>query len=987
MKRILALALALLAATVPAAYAQISTGNVYGAVTDESGAVLPGATITLSGATGTRSSVSGSQGDFRFLALDNGRFKLTVALTGFATVNREVVVTTGQNVNLSFGMKVATVEESVTVTAETPLVDIKRRGTATTMELAELQSTPNARDPWGVLKNVPGVLVDRVNIAGNENGQQASAAGKGSTTSDKTWNIDGLVVTDMSATGASASYYDFDAFKEINVTTGGTDLTMQTGGIGINMVTKRGTNNFHGGARYIIANDKVGSGNVPDQMKNDPRLKGNDKADHVNQITDYGFDLGGPIVKDKLWFYGTYGKQDIRLQRLIQTEDKTLLPSINGKLNWQVASGTMFSAFYFKGAKQKFGRNVGYAVQENDSFTWNQDNAYTDGGLPGGLWKAEVSHTFSPNFFMTAKAAYFDTGFGFEPRGGRDDNFTVDYVLGVATGSYEAYQAIRPQKNFNLDGNYFFSGLGGNNELKFGFGYRNLTTTSISSYSGDGLGGFIQDETTYNAVVYRDSNKIYGGKYFSAYVGDVLTKNRFTANFGVRFDKQSAKNLASSVPANDAFPAQLPSLNYAGNDSNLVEWSSFSPRVGVSFALDEARKTVLRASYSNYAEQLAFGTVASTTFGENPVAASYIAYEWIDANGDRKVTPSEVNLNNLLYYGNVDPANPAAVGSTVNKIDRDLKPKRDHEFIVGLDRELGANVAVGLAYTYRQTNNWSDGLFRLAGDCTGEPTLGSCPIIGPESYTANPASTANGFTANTFSPNTALVAAGAGGKLNTNRPGYHTNFNGLEFTFSKRLANRWMGRVAFSYNDWTQSYDGVPTGNQGAYPGNPTKTETQPNIDGGQVAFLSGGSGKASFYSSVKWQVYANGLWQMGWGFDLAGSVFGKQGGPYPINLRLAGGRDGTLPALATDAIDANRYSDVWDVDLRLAKNIKLGGSTLTLSAECFNVFNSGLVLSRFRSANSASFTQTIAGAEPGLGRIEEILAPRVFRFGARFQF
>src|SRR5262245_55677668 len=126
MKKILALALALLAATVPAAYAQISTGNIYGAVTDESGAVLPGATVTLSGPFGNRSTAAGSQGDFRFLALDNGKYKLSVALTGFATVNREVVVTTGQNVNLTFGMKVATVEESVTVTAETPIVDIKR---------------------------------------------------------------------------------------------------------------------------------------------------------------------------------------------------------------------------------------------------------------------------------------------------------------------------------------------------------------------------------------------------------------------------------------------------------------------------------------------------------------------------------------------------------------------------------------------------------------------------------------------------------------------------------------------------------------------------------------------------------------------------------------------------------------------------------------------------------------------------------------------
>src|SRR5262249_42854911 len=168
------------------------------------------------------------------------------------------------------------------------------------------------RDPWGVLRAVPGVLVDRVNIAGNENGQQASAAGKGSTSADKTWNLDGINITDMSATGASPSYYDFGAFQEIQVTTGGTELTMQTGGLGINLTTKRGTNKFHGGGHGFIANDNMQSGNVPDNLKNDPRLKGSDKADHLAQVSDYGFDIGGPIIKDKPWVFGPHRKQDLR---------------------------------------------------------------------------------------------------------------------------------------------------------------------------------------------------------------------------------------------------------------------------------------------------------------------------------------------------------------------------------------------------------------------------------------------------------------------------------------------------------------------------------------------------------------------------------------------------------------------------------------------------------------------------------------------------
>ena len=353
MKRYLALALALVLVGAGGAAAQIATGNIYGTVTDEQGAVLPGATVTLSGDLGTRTATSAGSGDFRFLNLDAGRYKLSIALPGFGTVTREVVVTTGENVNLPFALKVASMQETVEVTGETPLVDVKKRGTSTTMITDELQKTPNARDPWGVLKNVPGVQLDRMNIAGNENGQQANAGAKGSVEADKMWNIDGLVITDMSATGGSPSYFDFDAFQEINVTTGGADLQIQSGGIGINLVTKRGTNRFRGGGRFFLTHDDLQSSNLPDALVGDPRLENpdgsfRDKADHIQQIGDYGFDLGGPILKDKLWFYGSWGKQDVRLVRLAGTSDKTLLTSYNGKLNWQATNDTMVSALLLR---------------------------------------------------------------------------------------------------------------------------------------------------------------------------------------------------------------------------------------------------------------------------------------------------------------------------------------------------------------------------------------------------------------------------------------------------------------------------------------------------------------------------------------------------------------------------------------------------------------------------------------------------------------
>jgi hypothetical protein len=970
MKRYLLLGLALLLALAPGAFAQIGTGNIYGTVRDDSGAVLAGASVALSGEMGSRSTTSGPQGEFRFLNLDRGRYKMTVTLAGFTTVARELSVTSGESLTVDSTMKVAQVAETVTVTAETPLVDTKKRGTATTMTTEELQNVPNARDPWGVLKNVPGVLLDRVNIAGNENGQQAAVAGKGSDTTDKMFTLDGINITDMSATGASPTYFDFEAFQEINVATGGNDLQVQSGGIGINLVTKRGTNTFHGSGRFLAADEDWSSSNVPDDLKNDARLQGSEFADHIKDLKDWGFDLGGPIIKDKLWFYGTFGRQDIKLLRLNQTPDDTILDSYNAKLNWQAASQTMVSAFYFVGKKKKFGRSPGYPG-ESDDFLWNQDNAYVDGGVPGGLWKLQADHTFSPNFFVSAKAAYYDTGFGLFPRGGTDQDFTVDYVAGESIGSYETYQAIRPQKMVSADGSYFFSAMGGNNELKFGFGYRDLKTQSSDVYSGNGLGGFINDVDDTVVQVLRNGITEYGGKYVSAYLGDVFTKDRLSLNVGVRWDLQTAKNLPSEVSANKGFPNLLPALSFPGNDDNIIEWNDISPRVGLSYALDAQRKTVLRASFARYADQLSFGDVAGGT-GENPVGVSTLTYGWTDRNHDRIPQVNEVDLGNLLDSSNVDPRNPTAVADTANKVDRDLKAKHDNEFIVGLDREIAPNFAVGAAFTYRRATDWQ-WRPRLAGPCTGAPTRDTCPIITANQYTPNPPSTVAGVSVNHFSPPAALITAGRGGRIRTNRDGYYTNFSGLEFTATKRLANKWMGRLAFSFNDWTEHWqDGVtPT----TFLGNPTRVETDPLVQGGQVALLSGGSGKASFYSSVKWQVYANALVQLPWQVDVSAALFGKQGGSFPTRAVVSVPRDGSQNILVTPEVDTNRYDNVFNFDVRLAKNVKIDRAALTLSVEAFNLFNNDVVLSRSRSVGAT------------FNRIEEIIAPRTLRLGARFSF
>jgi hypothetical protein len=955
-----ALALALLVGA-PAAWAQVSTGNIYGRVVDESQAVLPGATATLSGPLGTRTTTADTQGEFRFLNVDHGTHKLVVTLSGFAGVSRDVIVSVGQNVNVSFGLKVAPVEETVIVTDETPVVDTKKLGTNTTITKAELAQVPSSRDPWALMRTIPGVLVDRVNVAGSESGQQSQFVAKGADPKDAVWSIDGIVTTDMAAVGSSPDYYSYDAFDEVNFSTGGNNTEMATGGLGVGIVTKRGTNAFHGTASGYFTHDDLQWSNIPDELVGDPRLQGNDKADHTEQISDMTFDLGGPILKDKLWFYGSYGRNDIRIRNISQQFDKTLLKAYSAKLNWQATGSDMLSVFWFQGGKIKTGRagSAPGGLSYLDGSLWDQGKEWP--GQPHGLSKVEWNHVFSPSFFLTAKAARYNTGFSLAPQGGLEDSHWVwDNVSQEARGTAYGQFFQRPQDTLNLDGSYFANGLGGNHELKFGLGYRAVDSSSARTNPGNKVVAIFNIDST-RARFYRDALNTSENRYLSAHIGDTFTKNRFTLNVGARFDRQTGRKGPATIPGNPLIPSLLPALDFAGDDVNMVEWSNISPRVGMTYALDESRRTVARVSFARYSGQLS--NVDPTW--NNALATSFLEYDWRDGNGDEIVQLPEVDFSVVQQRSNVDLNNPGAIGESPNQIDPDYHANIDNEIVVGLDRELAPNVALSVAYTWRKATDLTAS--QLLSGSYWYNWIG----VNRSDYRPGTEFCRNGFCATPQVLDPAVANAVSGGYLLSNRPDYSRTYNGFELNLVKRLSNNWMGRVAFSLNDWTQHYgpDAIL---------NPNRYDLDANEDGAAMVTRSAGSGKI-FYQNAKWQVAANGLYLLPAGFEIAGSVFGRQGYPNPIYLTLGtGGLDGNLRILADGTqIDDNRFPNLWNVDLRLAKSIKFGGrSNLTLSAEMFNVLNSSTELKRIGDASASSF-----------GRLDEILAPRIVRFGAKFGF
>src|SRR5262245_40927217 len=210
-KCITAVWLAIVAVTIggaSTASAQVFTGRIDVTIEDATGGRLPGVNVDLTGPV-NQSQISDAAGQAHFLNLPVGTYTVKASLSGFNPfTNSSVQVATGAATPLAIRLAVAGTAETVNVSAATPIVDVKRETTTTNVTLEELQNIPTARDPWVVMQTVPTIYVDRVDGGGSESGQQPNYVGKGSVATAKTWNIDGVPVTDMGATGSTPTYHD-----------------------------------------------------------------------------------------------------------------------------------------------------------------------------------------------------------------------------------------------------------------------------------------------------------------------------------------------------------------------------------------------------------------------------------------------------------------------------------------------------------------------------------------------------------------------------------------------------------------------------------------------------------------------------------------------------------------------------------------------------------------------------------------------------------
>jgi hypothetical protein len=986
------------------ATAQQYTGRIDVTVVDTTGGRLPGVTLDLTGQM-IQSAVTDARGEAHFLNLTVGNYNAKAVLTGFNEwKSATLLVTAGGTIDLNIKMSVAGAKEEVVVTAQAPVLDTKKETTGVSVNFDELQSVPTARDPWVVMQSVPGVVMDRVNIGGSESGQQSGFITKGAGSSETTWNVDGMPITDMSSTG-SPFYFDFDMFQEMSFTTGGADAKSATGGMQLNMMLRSGTNSFHGQAKgYLEDPNDVSwsqSNNMPAWLAAQVG-SATGKGDRTNQFTDWGGDVGGPVLKDRWWFWAAYGQQDIRITKMIGgVHDRTYLKNISLKTNAQLTKSLRASFTYFTANKQKWGRNAGAFCDQACSFDQNG---------PNQMYKGEVNYNVGSNLFLVGRYAHIKGGFTFNPEGWPNQAY---YDAGsVLHGSNWNYVTDRPQDSLVVDGNYFK----GNHEIKFGFTYRKATTTSTSALPTDYVS--YADFSLPTAPCTEGGTATMGGltgpcmgvmvnpayanasqvKYWNFYIGDTISLKKMTINLGLRYDYQAGSVLPAVEPA-AAVPSEpalytLPALTAPGINNVLV-FKALQPRVGITYSLTEDRKTQLRASYAMFTTQM---TTGQPNFMS---VATYRGFylDGIDANGNGKIDPNEILWSTYPthiaagdYYG-YNGASPTTPATPNNQVGSYNTP-RTHEAILGIDHELMPNLAVSASATYRYNMdyNWQPMI-----ECAGSGPQSSCTQIGVidgsayqvKGYVSGnlpnliPGSPGGTYSVPFYGVKSTVGWESVRGTIYQARPDYHQTYKGIEATLTKRMANHWMARVGFSTNSWREYYDSIY-----AY-GNPTPTLGSPNISGGIVESAASGSGKSSIYmTQPTYQLNASGAYQFKYDIDFGVNYQLRQGYPMPWYRGTSGAA--CSPSACSDPLGGTknmllvypnfgyaRLPAVNILDFRIGKRVKVMNKvTLNFDFDIFNVLNAAQTLGRYYSYTSTAYTN-----------IAEITQPRIMRIGLRIQF
>jgi Carboxypeptidase regulatory-like domain len=1018
--------------------AQSQTGMIFGKVTDATGALIPGVTVTLTAANLLQplTAISSETGSYQFPKLEIGAYSVKFEQPGFKTaVFSDVQITVGFNAQINAQMAVSAIAATVEVTEATPIVDTEQVGTKQTFEIEQLQSIPSARDPWVILQRTAGIAMDRENIGGNQSGQQSSYVSRGASGASAKWSLDGVDITDMAAL-SSPSYYDFDAFQEMTINTGGVDVTQQTGGVGINLVTKSGSDRFRGSGRFLVTDQRVESQNITDAI----RFQGGGAGNPIQDIKDYGIEAGGPIKKGRAWIWGSFGKQTIDVgvvgfflpsancqatkaalgttpltQSILSANpisavndclntDETLLQTSNLKAEIQLFKGNKLTIF------NNFAKKVRNARNASDlnpiETTVKQAAIPTIYGIGKNWWTTGPNPTFkfsdqwvvNDRFLLDVQYGHIGNNFILDFHDPTLATVQPSFIISTTLNGRSAANSLnfRPANVLNFNANYFLPGkLGADHAFKFGGYWRDNYSLGSSHTGGNASDRFPTSAELANpndcatlAVgcqvgLTRDGLSIYDLKNISLYAMDTVRKGRVTLQLGVRYDRNHDQALAASVSANPIVPTLLPAVSFAGADPKII-FNNFSPRLGFTYDLTGNGKTLVHANWAYYYGQVGNGGVASQL---NPVGAVTLRYQWLDANHDGFVQHDEIydSKGNSINSASFNPANflalsgnwlPTSPGSptTKNTVDPNLKNDTTAEVIVGMDHQVSRDFALGGSYIYRRYGNPGPGWTpQNTLDPTGNTVTGFVSTTGSD------------YSAVSYTPPASACPTVAGGAVQ----------NAYCPTVTYYQPNAQLsGVTTLTNNPFYRTYNGIEVSARKRMASHwlmdssfsfnnatvhyPVGSYQDPsNIvqrNGYQYDYLTSGSGLGNVYINSKWLFKLSGLYELPGRVNVSAFYNARQGYPYERFILSPSRANGAGTVnILLDNVGASRLPNYQNLDFHAERPMSLESVRIVPSIDLFNLFNSNTV-------------QAIRGTQNATtaNNIQAIVAPRVLRAGFR---
>ena len=932
----------LIVATSPIA-AQDFRGRINGTVTDNTGAVLPGVSVTATSPALIQPQlhVTGADGSFRFLALPPGTYDIAFELLGFQTVKREGIrVVINQTLTVDQQLQVATLQETVTVTGESPIVDTSTTTLATNFTKELLTEIPNARDIWAAMSQAPGLQMTAYDVGGSRTGNQTGYITYGFSGQNQT-RLEGIDTTE--GRDANAGYFDFGSFEEFQVGGAGSDASTFATGAVLSISVKSGADRFTGDWYSDWLGNATVSDNVPDNLRVSRQTDEDGffvrtalrRGNPVDRQYDINWNVGGPIWKQKAWFFTSWRLNDqykyVLNSDLIERSKLSNKYTLKG--TFQLSQNNQFIAFLNKREKLQDKRGLGPSrplsaaqYQSSRNYPWKVE--WTS--VLGSRMFLDVLAGDWYNFFPLRPTRDFDLYDG--PWGpGRIDTATNIYFDGGGADSYQDQKRYKAQ--FYVTTNYFKDGWKGSHDFRAGYDWKRDRRNLFNDQPFDIFYRDNRGQTSELELYNTPTSPINDVVYNSFWLQDTWkTGDRLTLNLGVRVE-----SYRDGWPEQEFQPNGHPQLaNW--NDSRyrqfvapttveertVSESLTVAPRVGFAYDLTGDNRTVLKVHFG----QTRFNSADLLADQENPVGRARLRYVFNDLNGNRLLDGPQELGRFLQTVG----------GGGFVRVDRDLVRPTGNEFGTNVEREIVGGLSGRVSYVYKNARNvWGE------VDALRAP-LYTLPFTFVDPGPDNAANTGDEQTFNTFD----RTATTASDRVYTNPDGNNDDYHTMEFALNRRFSNGWMVLTSFGHT-WRQ---------QGTDDYRPADRMWL-DEDGQENTTL--------------WNYKLIGRYTLPFDIGLSGSWKLQSGEQWGRTVSVRFPNDGTR-TVRIEPTNANRAPSVSIIDFRFDKSFRMRGSRLTAMVDIFNAANYGTV---------TEYRETTVNYQEVTG----ILDPRVVRFGIKFNF